>query len=446
VNHLAALHQKHQFVIDRDVGELRTVDQVIGNSDYATVVRDIRIDKRLKALDGNPRHVCPLCHDAMFLAKARVQEKDPHRFYFRHVRNESSCVGTETKGERELNAIRFNGAKEGLLHLRFKEQIVESLSADPRFSSTLTETRWESEDGTRWRKPDVQTTYEGQRIALEVQLSTTYLHVICERMKFYRDNKGALLWLFRDLNFKAYRQAEDDILFANNSNAFRVTDETVALSKAEKRFALECSWVVPVASANGVDERQDTAIVFFDQLKLDVDKNGVPRAYYFDCEGERLRVDMQLPDLRLRARFEAFWLDGPTVDAEWDALRLEMKAKGLKLPKWPRTDGFEQLLHTLYSVKHGRMAGFNYKNMPFPELNHYLADKRKTFLRVFHWALDAFDRVQLVKDQDRTRKLEEKVDSYRSTLRGNDATYALDPDLQPIVRFLFPEIRSDMVR
>ena len=100
MNHLVALHQKHKFVIDRDVGELRTVDQVIGDADYATVVRDIRIDKRLKALDGDPRHVCPLCHDAMFLAKAKVHDKDPHRFYFRHVRNESSCVGTETKGER----------------------------------------------------------------------------------------------------------------------------------------------------------------------------------------------------------------------------------------------------------------------------------------------------------------------------------------------------------
>lgn len=446
VTPLAAIHQKHKFVFDRDTSDWLTVDQVIGAADYATVVRDIRIDERLKALDDKPRYVCPLCGDAMFLAKARVHEKDPHRFYFRHVRNESACVGTQTLSERQLNAMRFNGAKEGLLHIRFKERVVESLQADPRFDTTLLEARWESVDRMRWRKPDVQTNYGGQHIAFEVQLSTTYLHVICERMKFYRDNNGALLWLFRDLDFEAYRQAEDDILYSNNSNAFRVTDQTVTLSKAKKRFALECSWIHSEATATGVTERQLSAVVFFDELKFDMGKNGAPRAYYFDCEGERLGAERSVPAVRLRSRFETFWLAGPKMDDEWQSLRSTMAAFGVELPMWPRTDGFEQLLNTLYSVKHGRMVGFRYSNMPFPELTHYLADKRKGFLRVFHWALAAFDRIQLVKEQDRTQNLEEKVGRYRSKLKGHDQAFALDPNLRSVVRFLFPEIRPDMVR
>src|SRR3546814_8121637 len=87
----------------------------------------------------------------------------------------------------------------------------------------------------KWRQPDVQTTRGGKRWAIEIQLSTTFVHVIAERMKFYRENAGLMLWLFKDLDLEAFRLSEDDLFFSNNRNAFRVTPATLARSQRADR-------------------------------------------------------------------------------------------------------------------------------------------------------------------------------------------------------------------
>ncbi len=89
-------------------------------------------------------------------------------------------------------------AKESPAHIRLKEIVKESLENAPNFSEVAVEKVWRGMDRSKWRKPDVQALWKGTtRIAFEIQLSTTFLHVIAERRLFYRDEGALLCWIFK---------------------------------------------------------------------------------------------------------------------------------------------------------------------------------------------------------------------------------------------------------
>jgi hypothetical protein len=452
VDSFVAQRQKHRIVIDVNTGNAVTVSQVLGQADYGTVVSDYRIRMQIEGLEGTYRYVCPRdeCRDQMILSKVRSRDKDPYRFYFKHRRHENSCAGTAHLSAREICALQFNGAKEGADHLLFKQRIMESIEADPTFGKPDAEKHWVDDTNGKWRQPDVQVMRGDQRIALEVQLSTTFLHVIAERMKFYRDTGGHLIWIFRDLDISNYRQAEDDIFYANNGNAFRVTDQTVARSKAMGRFAIECAWMEPVINAEGIKEEQRTAIVFFDQLHFDVGKNGAPRAYYFDCEAARARAIQVSATLPAIQRFERYWLARSFDATEWSAVREVLLKFGVSVPEYQHSDPFEQLLNVLYSVKYGRMIGYNYIKQPFADLGHHLFDRRKGFLRVFHLAIATFDRIEQVKGDDLNGNLERKArkeeTGYFACIKRCDPDYDLPEELRSTVALLFPELPAAKIR
>lgn len=451
MSELAAKIRKHEFVLDTQTGEDVSLDQILGAADYGTVVGEIRMKMQMDELDGKARYVCPLpgCGDHMMLKKVKVREKDPHRFYFKHRSNENQCAGTANLPPSMISALKFNGAKESVQHLAFKRLIVESIEADSTFGKAETEKRWVEADGGKWRQPDVQAKRGDQRIAFEVQLSTTFLHVIAQRMKFYRDNHGVLIWLFRDLNFSKYLQAEDDIFYSNNRNAFRGTDETAALSRETGRFALECAWMEPVIRAEGIRYEERRQKIFFDQLKFDVGHNETPRAYFYDCEAARARaqsVEQTLPWVR---RFETYWLKEKFNIDEWHTLKNGLRGHGLALPDYPHTDPFEQLLHVLYSVKHGRMVDYGYTQAPFLALAHHLFDRRKGFIRVFEHALQTYGRTTLLTSEKNYPRFEAKAvgpNGYRRMIAEGDPAYDLDPSLRGVAAFLFPELDPAFIR
>jgi len=109
-------------------------------------------------------------------------------------------------------ARKYNAAKESRAHIRLKEIIADSLRYDSGFSEVETEKVWRGMDRTKWRKPDVQALWKGKiRIAFEIQLSTTFLHVIAERRNFYRQEGGLLCWIFKSFDQAEARMTQDDI-------------------------------------------------------------------------------------------------------------------------------------------------------------------------------------------------------------------------------------------
>lgn len=451
--------QQHQFVLDRLVGVWLTLGEFMGDGDYGDVIADRRVGVRIEISEGQDRYVCPACEKPMILASHRIQNRTKERFYFKHLFDDGSCSGVAGLGAKAITALRFGQTKESVEHQRFKSRLLESFELDPSFTNIMAERRWVDEDGVKWRQPDVQAHFNGQRIAFEAQLSTTFLHVIVERMVFYRRNGGGLLWLFRDLDVSHFRLAEEDIFYSNNRNAFRVTEKTVELSRAGKHFVLECVWHEPVLTRGGVSDKLAQGIVRFDQLTFDVSRGGVPRTYFYDYESARLQAEHRLTeraqaerDQELRQAFEDFYLPflndelkSDQVEAEWSELLSRFRSRGLGLPAWPdNPKGPFHYLLAAYSARTGVPIGTDHEDLV--KLAHYLVDKRKHTLWIFRLMLEAHDQKEVMRRYDTTGRWLSKVKQYRDAFRRGDSQYMPNRGFDNLLCFLFPEISEKLVQ
>ncbi|WP_256582755.1 DUF6035 family protein, partial [Pseudomonas sp. 1239] len=194
-----------------------------------------------------PWLVCQLCGAALLLVRTQ------HRFFhFRHHPTIEGLIPCDisTKGAlspAQITAIKYNAQKESQAHIRLKGIIRDSLIADLSCGEPQVEKVWKGQavaDRATWRKPDVQVARGNERIAFEVQLSTTFLTEIVGRREFYRANGGSMIWVFQSFDPGATKTAEEDIFFLNNLNVFIVNDQSLARSKASGRMAFDCWYAV----------------------------------------------------------------------------------------------------------------------------------------------------------------------------------------------------------
>jgi len=453
----------YEHVLDRQTGTWLTLADYIGQGDYGDVVEHKRVGLKLKLNNGELRYVCPFCEEAMTLASHPIRDKSVRRFYFKHQDQHSPCAGEQGLTEAAICAKRFAHCKEGAAHKQVKAWLIESLSADPAFSQIDAEMRWKDIDGTSWRQPDVQCHWRSERCAFEAQLSTTFLHVITKRMQFYERNKGRLLWLFCDLDPKAFALSLDDIFFSNNRNAFRISQETVSRSVASSRFALECVWYEP-ADRNGrtVDQIQ-RQIIFFDQLTFDVSATGVPRTFYFDYEGalatlkrkqrsdkeeanrlhrERQKQVSVTEDGDLREEMESLFTKFPSqwekYEDRWIKVRAQLARRGFHLPfRFYDSTGPFYLLMAAYSAKRGEVVGCKLKN--FTALANSLFDQHKDALWVFSVMMQHYNRATEMLAQGNIANWKTRRDEYKKAWKVGDPFYAPNHDFDDVLKFLFPD-------
>ncbi|MBX3710392.1 MAG: hypothetical protein KF800_00300 [Lysobacter sp.] len=454
-----AEERRYDEVLDRDTGWPVSLADFLGNASYGAIIDEKRVALENDLIEGRERFVCPDCDQAMVLRSVPTHDKTEDRFYFRHRLDNGECSGRKGLSPAAICARKFAHAKEGAQHKVLKRLIEESLAADPRFSNTQTETRWKDVDGVRWRQPDVQSVWQEQRVAFEVQLSTTFLHVIVERMSFYRRNAGVLLWLFRDLDPSEFKLAEDDIFYSNNRNAFRVGLDTLERSRQEGRFVLHCVWHEPHLDARGVlEDRQSEALVGFDELTFDISPSGVPRAFYFDYAGEltaahekRERDRQQAiaaQDQALREDLENAVLSFSKLNdgnAEWQALRGRFKVRGFELPEKLYSDaGPFYLLQAAYSAKHARPVACGIKNLM--GLANSLFNLHKDTLWVLSVMLGHFDRRAALEANGDVNGWKKKRDQYREGWFQGDPAFEPNRRYDPLLAFLFPEAAEKLKR
>lgn len=449
-------------VLDRYTGYPVSLAAYMGEGDYGSVVEDKRVGLKLQLADGEPRYVCQYCEQPMVLASKKLRARKIERFFFQHEARNNACTGIVGLSAAAICARKFGNSKESALHKQFKAWLLESMQADPTFSDVDPERRWRDIDGVRWRQPDVQGVRNGQRHAFEAQLSTTFLHVITARMRFYERNQGCLLWLFRDLDVAHFQMAEDDIFYSNNRNAFRVTEHTVAMSKSESRLALECVWYEPVAVGDGHSDQARRQPIFFDQLQFDVSTSGVPRAYFFDydaalaglkerrkrereaaaSQAQQERSDrLRAHDQALRDETEALFTLHPAQPDEicrrWTFLRAKLGSLGLAVPERIDSDpGPFYLLMAAYSVKRGLVVACKLKN--FAELENNLFGRHREALWIFRVMAKHYDRRQAMERQGDPAKWRERREVYTRAWRDGDAAFAPDRRFDSLLEFLFP--------
>jgi hypothetical protein len=365
-------------------------------------------------------------------------------FFFRHLVEDGRCSAV-TRGElsrEEINARKYNGAKESALHIRTKNWVAESLRTDPNFSRVEIESTWKGALTGKWRRPDVRAVYTrpedgGEvRIAFEVQLSTTYLDVIVERRKFYQDEGGLLFWIFAEFNVEGRRLTQDDVFFNNNQNAFIVDAASAAASISDAQFKLTCVWAEPPAESPALQ----TKLVGFHELTLNT---ATQQTFYFDFYGSKaaLQTAMLADTAPLRDSFEATWIALTTGDGNfseaWTKAHRQFRARGVPLPPRPR-DLHPTLLDALYSAKHGRVIGWRFTK--FIEVAHRLAGGHRPYLQIFRKALKVYKRGDQLEAEDHSGKWALRVKKYRAAIKAGDPQYAHEAKYDELLAFLFPEL------
>lgn len=425
-----------------DGGETIGAAEAIGD-DYAKAIQ-LRMELRASIAREKPKFLCPICQVPVYL----VSRKEGRRFFFRHLIEDGRC-SAHTRGElgeKEIDARRYNGAKESRDHLRMKEIIAESIACDQRFSLPQTEETWKGSLG-EWRRPDVQAKFGELRMAFEIQLSTTFIRVIAERREFYLREGGLLVWLFKRFNESGNRLTQDDVFYNNNRNVFLASEESLAASRTAGKLCLECRWTEPGADGDSVVFHWRRKIVSIDELSVDLERQ---RIFFYDFDGAIANLSANSKSAReetLRRRFEAFWLDRAARNRSddlgvWNGLRKAFDEVGLKLTAYPGREGSEILVNALYSAKHGKVIGWHYKK--FIEIAHRIASGHKTYLWAFRLALAAYDRRELILAEDESGLWRKKVAKYKSLMDEGALEYLPDRRFDGLVAFLFPGIADGL--
>ena len=123
---LSVPNPKLDLVLDMLSGKEVSAHKAIGNEyEPALLVRNEAMETFLA---GRPRYACPFCTRGLRLNGMLASK----RFYFRHAKELGDCP-IDTRGRlsrEEIDAIRYNGAKESALHFQMKHWIAQCIEAD----------------------------------------------------------------------------------------------------------------------------------------------------------------------------------------------------------------------------------------------------------------------------------------------------------------------------
>lgn len=280
--------------------------------------------------------------------------------YFAHKEKTASekaeCIYQQSRmiSSEERDRIRYHGQREGLRHIKTKELTVRVLRSDPRFSEPEIEKRWTSfSDG--WRKPDVASVWNGQRIVFEVQVSNTYPQVVAERTDFYRKQETLLIWIYDRLKEKDWRTQHADNFCSNGQHLFLVDEECAIFSEpkgcAYFRIYTQRPEVEPFkCKTDGkwrlkIVHKEYFELVPFSSLSLNVDSQ---TATYFDIEKEQFIANHKVLCAEVQAGYlddahdllaksiQEFFGDKRPIDKEnlkgWAALICGIESKKLEQP------------------------------------------------------------------------------------------------------------------
>lgn len=284
--------------------------------DYQTGI-ECTSDILLEKYDNNPRErtevrrklhqaikddskflVCCICNQPLKLCGGIGGKNDKGhnrpKLYFKHNHDNSECpIKTSQKlTQKEIDCLRYNGAKESERHKKLKEFIFNQLSKDDRFINIGMEKVVKIlNENKSWRKPDVSAEFEAKKLVFEIQLQSTFLNVIVDREEDYKHEKTYIMWFFDNNNMEKFRFSEEDIFYANNSNAFVLTNEIMQQSIEQNRFLFECCYKVPYIENNSIAEEWRSKIISIDDLKFDSEDYKV---YYYDFNKEKKQLKQTL--------------------------------------------------------------------------------------------------------------------------------------------------------
>jgi hypothetical protein len=203
----------------------------------------------------------------------------------------------------QILRIKFNGQQEGRKHIELKNNIVHSLEINKHFKNQVKEVHNDKrhklsidENSKEWKKPDVFTIIEinnqSLKIAIEIQLATTFIDVIKERQHFYKRDKSYILWVFEDFNtnLEELKMTYIDVFVDNSKNAFVINQETIQESEKRNDLVLLCYYRKFYKDGNKLGYQWESEFITLDELTYSDDY----KAYYYNEDLEKEIINNQI--------------------------------------------------------------------------------------------------------------------------------------------------------
>lgn len=252
----------------------------------------------------NPIALCNVCFQPVVL-RATPQRTT----FFAHVKDSDDCpIKTTTNlTMEEIQAMKYNGQKEGRQHKEGKQKLAELLKIDPLFSNDIHVEKTFREKNPvgiakRWRRPDIsaQLLSDKREIIFELQVSTTFLDVIISREEFYKNNDAYITWVFLDFDHEKFTTL--DIAYANKANVFVFNQEANHESELNNRLLLKCFYRKPYMTEElSIAHKWVSEMVDFSMLKYD-ERN--KKIYFVDTDQLRSQVIEQINNEKHRLKLE----------------------------------------------------------------------------------------------------------------------------------------------
>ena len=252
----------------------------------------------------DPFLVCSTCGQLVQISGGRGERKKVT--YFKHLKDSKDCpIKTDSNSSKEdILRGKYNGQKEGKEHIETKRLIASFLELNKSTKGEISRCDLEkvikgNRDFLEWRKPDITSLFKDKTLVFEIQLSTTFLDVICERQHFYKEKQMFILWVFRKFEIEEDKQrfTQKDVFYSNNRNAFILNDEAIRLSEENKDLYLLCQYQEPIARGERLIYEWREKYVCLSELIFD---ETTYKVYYYDVDKAEQKIRQNILEKKKR--------------------------------------------------------------------------------------------------------------------------------------------------
>ena len=265
-------------VLDMETGECITSNDFFKKNIAELNVFRSDLDKAIRGIRES-LFTCYYCKQKIRIrgGNTRGTNRKEDIFHFAHLNDSDDChIKTNNVYTKdEVDIITYNGAKESILHQKIKGKIAEFLNRNIEVKKEVSNVEIEkivkNQVSKLWKKPDINAYFLDKRMAIELQLSTTWLSVITLRQEFYKNEGIYIFWIFHTFNENDYerKQTYNDVIYTNNQNAYIFNEETYELSKKENDLILKCYFKTYFRNGMELGERWENVFIKLSDLTFD---------------------------------------------------------------------------------------------------------------------------------------------------------------------------------
>lgn len=247
------------------------------------------------AIQRGEKHLyCGLCGKPLRICGGGKGE-NKQQLHFRHkFKHDAECCGYNEEEKsltrRQIELKKFANEEEGKLHKRLKFLIAETLEeygAETRIERYIVDEK----DYHDRRRPDIRAIFPNKDMAIEVQITSTFMDVILGREDFYAAHNMYLLWVINEFRPDLFHQK--DIIYSNKSQAFVLDEEARKRTEDEGKLYLKCYYKSSYCNQLGEiveNLSYQHKLITFDYLIFDEKDYSV---YYFDAEENKRQCKIE---------------------------------------------------------------------------------------------------------------------------------------------------------